>query len=523
MDVTPISPRRRAATLAVACLAAMLLAIDLTVLHLAIPKLVADLAPSGNEVLWIADAYGFALGGLLVLMGNVGDRIGRRRLLLAGSAAFGAASLVTAYAPTPELLIAARALLGVAGATIMPSTLSILRNVYTDPRQRAAAVGLWSGITAAGFALGPVVGGLLLGHFWWGSVFLVNLPVVAVVLVAGALVLPESRNPRPGPIDVTSALLSVVGVVAVIYAVKEATHGGVDQARVWVAAVAGVAGLVVFARRQTRLAHPLIDVRLFRDRAFSASVAATLIAMFASLASSVILSQYMQLVLGWSPLRAGLAGLPGAAAGVVGAVVAAPLVAGWGRARVVATGLAMTALGFALYTRIDDTSGYLTMLPAMLVFGLGLGATFATTNDTVLASVPRERAGAASAIAETATEVGGALGIGVLGVVLNSSYRAHLDLPPGLPADAGAPVRESLGTAVHAALALPGELGGAVVEAARRAFVDGLHVTVVVSAALLAALAVTALVALRGVPTVIDDRDTDPVPGGPAHDGAPVR
>ena len=487
-----------------ACLAMLVLAVDLTVLHLAVPALVADLGPSATQVLWIADVYGFALAGLLVTMGNLGDRWGRRRLLLVGAAGFGVASVCTAYAPTPELLIAARALLGVAGATIMPSTLSLIRNVFTDPRERTAAVGLWSGVGAAGFAVGPVVGGLLLERFWWGSVFLVNVPVVAVVVGLGVLVLPESRDPRPGRLDLVSVVLSVAGVVAVVVAVKEAAHGGLG-AGVVAAGLLGVAVLVVFGRRQTRLEAPLIDVRLFAVRAFSASIGATLVATFASLALSLFLAQYLQLVLGWSALQAGLGGLPGGVCGAVGGAAAALLVGRWGRAAVVACGLGLTAVGFGLFAAgLGLEASFWSMLPAMVVYGTGVGFAFAVTNDTVLASVPKERAGAAASVSETATEVGGALGIAVLGSVLGAVYRGGVVLPAGVDAAAG----DSLGATLHVAAGLPEAVAGPLVVAARQAYVAGAAASLWVCAGLLAVLAVCAGRALRSVPKVIDE----PVP-----------
>ncbi|MFC4061059.1 MFS transporter [Planomonospora corallina] len=500
---------RKWGTLVIACLAMLMLSVDLTVLHLAVPKLVEDLDPSGPQQLWIADVYGFALAGLLVTMGNVGDRIGRRRLLLIGSAAFGAASLLTAYAPSPELLIAARALLGVAGATIMPSTLSLIRNVFTDPVERTTAVGIWSSIGAAGFALGPLVGGALLNEFFWGSVFLINVPVVAVIIGVGTAVLPESRNPAPGRLDLPSVPLSVVGVIAVIYAMKEAAHGGAGQVPVIVAALAGVAALAVFVHRQTRLAEPLIDVRLFRNRAFSASVGSALVAMFAMITMSLIFAQYFQLVLGWSPLVAGLAGLPGGLGAAIGGSAAGALVTRLGRGGTVAAGLCLAAAGFALYSRMGLEVTYPYLLAAMIVASAGIGLTFAVVNDTIIAAAPRERAGAAAAISETAGEMGGALGIAVLGTVLNTAYRAGLDLPAGLPSAAAEQARDTLGGALTAAAALPGELAGAVTAAARRAFVDGLQTTVLTGAGILIVLAVTALFALRGVPKVLDGDTAD--------------
>ncbi|MEV7807674.1 DHA2 family efflux MFS transporter permease subunit [Microbispora sp. NPDC088329] len=507
---------RKWGTLAVACAAVLLLSVDLTVLHLALPKLGEDLSPSATQLLWIADIYGFALAALLVTMGNVGDRIGRRRLLLAGLAAFGAASALTAYAPNAPLLIAARALLGVAGATIMPSTLSLVRNVFTDPKERTTAVGIWSSVSAVGFALGPIVGGLLLAHFWWGSVFLINVPVVVVVLAAGFVVLPESRNPRPGRIDLVSVPLSAAGVLGLIYALKEAATGGVARPSVAAAAVVGVAALVLFVRRQTRLAEPLIDVALFRRRAFAATVGAELVAVFAMLAMSVVFAQYFQLVLGWSPLLAGLAGMPGGLAAGAGGALSGVLVHRWGRGPVVSAGLALTATGFILFSRIDMETPYLYMLAAMLVQGVGMGFTFAVTGDTLLASVPRERAGAASAISETAHEMGGALGIAVLGTVLTTAYRNGLALPPGLPDGVEAEARDTLAGALKAATTLPGEAAGAVATAARQAFVDGIQVTVLTGAAILLALAVAVPFAMRGVPKVIPETGEEEPAESPA-------
>ncbi|WP_067178615.1 MFS transporter [Microtetraspora niveoalba] len=516
METTPEgASARRWGTLVIACLAVLLLSVDLTVLHLAVPKLAADMSPSATELLWITDIYGFALAGLLVAMGNLGDRIGRKRLLLVGTLMFGAASLLTAYAPNPESLIAARAVLGVAGATIMPSTLSLIRNVFTDPKERTSAIGIWSSVSAVGFALGPVVGGALLDRFWWGSVFLINLPVVAVIFAAGIVVLPESRNPRPGRLDVISVPLSIVSVLALVYALKEAAHGGLVRVPVVVAALVGTVALVVFVRRQTRLAEPLIDVRLFRRRAFSASVCAELVTMFAMLALSLVFAQYFQLVAGLSPLAAALASLPGGLAGGAGGALAGPLVQRWGRARVVATGLAMIAAGVAMFSGIGTELHYPYILAAMVVQGIGTGLAFAVTNDTLLASAPKERAGAAGAISETAHEMGGALGIAVLGSVLNGVYGGGLRLPAGLPSGAEERIRETLAGAYEVAATLPADMAAAVRAAAGRAFVDGLHMTVLTGAGILLALALLSLYALRGIPKVIAE------PAGSAAD--PVR
>ncbi|GAA0951839.1 DHA2 family efflux MFS transporter permease subunit [Nonomuraea longicatena] len=484
------------AALAVACLATLILALDMTVLHLALPRLVSDLGATSTQLLWIGDIYGFALAGLLVTMGNLGDRIGRKKLLLTGTVAFSVASVVTAYAPNPELLIAARVLLGVAGATIMPSTLSIVRNVFTDPVQRTTAIGIWSSMTAVGFGLGPVVGGLLLDHFWWGSVFLINLPIMAVVLVVGIIVLPESSNPQAGRIDLLSVLLSFAGVVAVIYAVKELADGGFT-ADVTVSGVLGLAALTWFGIRQTRLPEPLIDVRLFRKRAFTASIVTNLLAIFTMSAMSLMFAWYLQMVVGWSPLQAGIAGLPGGLSGAVGGMLAAPLIQAVGRNGVVAIGLGLNAFSFMWYSTLGTELSYVYLLIPMVIGGIGIGLTFTVNNDNVLATAPRHRAGAAAAISETAFELGASLGIAILGTVLTSAYRSNLAVTD--PA-----ARESIADAVRVAATLPAEEGAQLVQAARVAFVEGIQVTSLATAVILAALALLALFGLRGVPKVID-------------------
>lgn len=513
-DNAQISSARRWATVAVGCLANLVLGIDMTALHLAIPGLVEDMGPSANQILWIADAYGFALAGFLVTMGVVGDRIGRKRLFLLGTVAFAAMSLLTAYAWNAETLIAARALLGVAGATIMPSTLSISRQVFTDPGERTTAVGVGMGVGALGVGLGPVFGGLMLDHFWWGSVFLINVPLMLVACVAGALILPESRDPRPGRLDVPSVPLSILGVVGVVYAVKEAAADGPWRLQVAVGLVVGLTAGVAFIRRQSRVASPLIDVSLFRRKAFTGSVLANGFSMFALIAQSLLFAQYFQLVLGWSPLKAGLAGLPGGICAMIGGAVAAPLIGRLGRARVVALGMAVSATGFSLYTLSGAHADYLLLVAGMAPCAIGMGVAMTVTGDTILASVPKDRAGAASAISETATELGGALGMAVLGSILNGVYRSSVEAPAGTPASARGPVEDSVGSAVEAAASLPADLAGRVISAARGAYVDGMHIALLTSAGLALAAGIAALVLLRDVPKVLDEDSAAAVGSG---------
>lgn len=477
--------------LSVLVLAVLLVAVDATVLGLATPFITEDLKPSGTQLLWIGDVYSFVIAGLLVSMGSLGDRIGRKKILLVGATAFGAVSVLNAYATTPELMILARALLGVAGATLMPATLALIRNLFHDPRERSLAVGIWGATASAGTAIGPIAGGFLLEHFWWGSVFLINLPVMAVLVVVGIKLLPESKNPNPGPWDMLSVALSLVGMIALVYAVKEAaTHG--LSGEIAAVALVGAAALFWFVRRQLTLPTPLLDMRLFRNRGFSAAVLADLLTILGLAGLVFFLSQYLQLVQGRRPLEAGLAELP-AAVGAVGA----GLIAGWAARRfsvrsVVAGGLAAVGLALAALTVLDQSTGYPLLGAALLVVGIGAGFSFTVTADVILSSVPKEQAGSASAVSETAYELGAALGIAVLGSIVTGVYRDFTG-PVGTPEGA----HESLGGAVEAAAGMPAQQSAALLDSARQAFVDGLSLAAGVGAAVLLVTAVAAWFMLR--------------------------
>ncbi|MEU9023694.1 MFS transporter [Actinomadura sp. NPDC048394] len=490
-------------SLGVLVLAVLLVAVDATVLGLATPFISEDLRPSGAQLLWIGDVYSFVIAGLLVSMGGLGDRIGHKRLLLTGAAAFGGVSVLNAYATGPEMLIAARALMGVAGATLMPATLALIRNIFTDARERSLAVGIWASSFSAGAAAGPLVGGLLLEHFWWGSVFLVNLPVMAVLVVAGARLLPETKDPSPGPWDLPSAALSLVGMIGVVYAIKEAAAHGVAP-RVGAAAVVGIAALAWFVHRQRTLDSPLIDVRLFRDRGFSTAVAADMLAVLGLAGLVFFLSQFFQLVQGRSPLEAGLAELPATIGSVVTGLLAALAVRRTSARTVVAGGLAAMGLALALLAGLHAGTGYPLLFTALLLAGAGAGFAFATTSDMIVSRVPKEQAGAASAVSETAYELGAALGIALLGSITTGVYRGFAT-PDGVPAGAAAAAHDSIGGAAQAAEALGGPAGQALLTAARDAFAAGLRCTAGVGAAVLLATAVAAWILLRdrrpGTPT----------------------
>ncbi|MGY0022668.1 MFS transporter [Streptomyces sp. YJ-C3] len=482
--------------LCVLVLAVLLVAVDATVLGLATPYISEDLKPSGTQLLWIGDVYSFVIAGLLVSMGSLGDRIGRKKLLLVGAVAFGAVSVLNAYATTPELMILARALLGVAGATLMPSTLALIRNIFHDPRERSLAVGIWGAMASAGAAVGPVVGGFLLEHFWWGSVFLINLPVMAVLVVVGIKLIPESKNPVPGPWDLVSVVLSLVGMIAVVYAVKEAAAHGFRW-DVAVSAVIGAAALTWFVRRQLTLDSPLLDMRLFRNRGFSGAVLADLLTILGLSGLVFFLSQFLQLVQGRRPFEAGLAELPAAVGAVAAGLIAGVVARRFSVRSVVAGGLAAVGLALAALTTLSQSTGYPLLGGVLLVVGVGAGFSFTVTADVILSSVPKEQAGAASAVSETAYELGAALGIALLGSIVTGVY-AGFTAPPGTPADVASAAHESLGGAVESSSALPAQQAHELLTSAQTAFVDGLQVAAGVGAAVLLATAVAAWFLLRG-------------------------
>ncbi|MFC9298790.1 MFS transporter [Streptomyces sp. NPDC057011] len=482
--------------LSVLVLAVLLVAVDATVLGLATPSLSEDLKPSGTQLLWIGDIYSFVIAGLLVSMGSLGDRIGRKKLLLGGAAAFGAVSVLNAYATSPEMMIVARALLGVAGATLMPSTLALIRNIFHDPKERSLAIGIWGATASAGAAIGPVLGGALLQHFYWGSVFLINLPVMAVLVLVGIKLLPESRNPVAGPWDLVSVGLSLGGVIGVVYAVKElATHGPTWE--VWAATVLGAGALYAFVRRQFTLTAPLLDIRLFRHRGFSGAVFADLLTVFGLSGLVFFLSQFLQLVQGYEPLRAGLAEIPAAVGAVVTGLLAGRYARRYSVRSIVAFGLAAIGLALGALTLIHKESGYPLLGAALLVVGLGAGFSFTVTADVILSSVPKEQAGSASAVSETAYELGAALGIALLGSVVTGAYQSFT-APATVPGPVADAAHESLGGALEAAKGLDPDTARVMVDAAQEAFVDGLRLACGVGAAVLLATAAAAWFLLKG-------------------------
>ena len=492
MDLaSPIpSARRRWTVLAVLTTSLLLLAMDNTILNVALPTLAADLDAGGTELLWIVDAYSLVLAGLLVAMGTLGDRVGRRRLLCLGFGLFAAASIFAALAQSAEQLIAARAALGVGGAMIMPSTLAILRTVFTDERERALAIGAWTAAAAGGFALGPVVGGAVLEVAEWGVVFLINVPIVLVGLVLVLRLVPESRGDASRPWDLASVGLSIAGMVALVWGVKELGKDGLDSVAALGALTGGAAILTAFVVRQLRLAVPLIDVSLFRRRSFATATGAVLLTFFGIGGLLLVLTQFLQIAQGHGPLAAGLRLLPLALAAAGTGLATDALLRRFGPHRTVAAAFALVAAALGGFATIDPDTPYLLVATYLAVLGGGAGVDATAGTAAIMAAAPPDRAGGASAIQETAFELGGAIGVALLGSLASAVYRDEVGQVP-------AAARESLPGAAEVAEQVGGAAGAALLDAATLAFVDGFVATALAGAVI---MALAALAAWRTLP-----------------------
>jgi DHA2 family multidrug resistance protein-like MFS transporter len=498
MTTTPITPRagRREWTgLAVLALPTMLLALDVSVLYLALPHLSADLGAGSTQQLWISDIYGFMIAGFLVTMGTLGDRIGRRRLLLIGASAFGVASVAAAWSSSPEMLIVTRAALGIAGATLMPSTLALISNMFRDPKQQGTAIAIWLSCFMGGGIIGPVVGGALLERFWWGSAFLLGVPVMILLLLTGPKLLPEYRDPDAGRVDLASVALSLAAILPIVYGLKELAKDGPALTPAG-ALIAGAAFGLVFARRQRRLPNPLIDVRLFANRGFSAALLINLLVGGLMGGIGLLLSMNLQLVEALPPLRAGLWQVPGALTMIAATMLAPVLARRSSPGTVMASGLALAAIGFLLLTQVGSGAPLL-LAAAYCVIAAGIGIGIPLGTGLVLGAAPPEKAGSASAMSETGAELGIALGVALLGSVGASVYRAAVELPAGLPAGAAGAARESIAGAVAVAGRLPAALGTELLDGARAAFLTAMHSVAGLGAVVLIGLAVVAVTQLR--------------------------
>jgi DHA2 family multidrug resistance protein-like MFS transporter len=495
--------RREWVGLGVLTLAALVYAMDLTVLNLAIPRISAELRPTSAQLLWIIDIYGFLVAGLLITMGTLGDRIGRRKLLLGGAAGFALASLLAAFSTSAEMLIASRAVMGIAGATVAPSTLSLIFTMFLDPKQRTTAIGFWIAAYSAGGAIGPVFGGVLLEFFWWGSVFLIGVPVMGLLLILGPRTLPEYRDPDARRLDLRSAAMSLLAILAIVYGLKEIAQDGIAGVPV-LAIVGGIVLGILFVRRQLHLESPVIDVRLFRIRAFSASLGTYLLGIFVVVGYFLFIAQYLQLVLGLSPIEAAVWSLPSAVGFIVGSVAAPKIIHRVPPSVIMGAGMAIAAVGTAtlLGLGLDAGSGIVLIIVASIVISLGLAPVITLATELIVGSAPPEQAGAATGMSETSGELGGALGIAILGSVGTAVYRTEVadTLPPGIPAEAVDAARDTLGGAIAVSQTLPASLGAELVAATQVAFIDAIHLVAAVAAVGALVTAVGAAAVLRGVP-----------------------
>ncbi|WP_049563085.1 MFS transporter [Nonomuraea sp. SBT364] len=486
--------------LAVLALPTLLLSLDMSALYLALPHLSQDLGASATQQLWITDIYGFLIAGFLVTMGTLGDRVGRRRLLLIGAVAFAAASVAAAYSTSAEMLIISRALMGIAGATLMPSTMSLLGVMFKNPQQMGIAIAVWMSCFMGGMAIGPVVGGVLLVNFWWGSVFLLGVPVMALLLLAGPKLLPEYRDSEGGKVDLLSVALSLAAILPVIYGLKEVARGGWQPLNITAVAVGLIVG-VLFVQRQRRLASPLLDMQLFRNRSFSAALVIMVGGGIMS-GTYLLVNLYLQTVEGLSPLQAGAWLVPSTIATIFG-VMAAPAIARKIRpGYVMAGGLVVTAAGYLLLTQVGSSAGVALLVTGLIVSSLGAGPMGALGTGLIMGSVPPEKAGSASAMSETSGEFGIAFGIAVMGSVGTAVYQGSLGdgVPAGVPAGVAQTAQESIAGAYTAVEQLSGPVATQLLTAARDAFTSAMNTTAVASAAVALVLATVAAVALRHAP-----------------------
>jgi DHA2 family multidrug resistance protein-like MFS transporter len=506
---TAPAPQPRKATrrewlgLAVLTLACLVYIMDLTVLHLAVPAISRELQPTSVELLWIIDIYGFMVAGFLITMGTLGDRLGRRRVLLAGAAAFAVASILAALSPTAEILILTRALLGVAGATIAPSTLSLLFTMFEDPKERSTAVGVWVTAFSAGGIVGPILGGLLLEQFWWGSVFLLAVPVMLALLFLGPRLLPEYRDPNAGRLDLISVVLSLAAVLTVIFGLKQLAQDGFAPLPLAFIAVGLILG-TLWVRRQQSTDDPMFDLSLFAIPRFRISLVVNVLTVFLAIGYFLFVAQYMQLVLGLTPLEAGLWSMPEAIGFLVGPNLGPRIIRRVRPAYLMAGCFALAGAGLALLSTVTATSPYglAIVVIASTIISLGLSPVFGITTEVIVGSAPPERAGAATGMSETGFEVGGALGLSILGLIGVAIYRTRMleTTPAGIPAEVLAAARDTLGAAVEIANQLPGAAGISLLRVAQDAFVDGLEVAALISMGISIVVGAVAIIGLRHLP-----------------------
>jgi EmrB/QacA subfamily drug resistance transporter len=505
---------RRWVVLSVLCVTLLMISLDTTILNVALPSVVRDLHATSSQLQWIVDAYAVALAGLLLTLGALGDRVGRKWVFMGGLVVFAAGSAFAAFSGSPERLMASRAVMGVGAAALMPCTLSILTNIFVTERDRSRAIGFWAATAGLGVAVGPILGGFLLTHYWWGSVFLINLPIAAAGLVAAALIVPNSKSPVAERADLTGAGLSIVGLGLLVWGIIEAPNRSWSDPLVLVALTGSAVILAAFVLWERHSRHPMLPLRFFRNRRFSAAIASLALVMFALLGLLFLMTQYMQFVLGFSPLKTGLALGPVALVLLVASPLSVILTRRLGTKVVVTAGLVMLAVGLGLLSRTTVHSTYADALPLFVLMGVGVGVALAPSTESIMGSLPRQHAGVGSATSDTSLQVGGALGVAVLGTALNLRYQSHLAAQlahQSIPAKLKELILGSIGGALAIAHQAPGGSGANLADAARHAFVSGMDVGLVIASAVVAIAAVVIVVALPN--------RSDPGMEGPAASG----
>jgi EmrB/QacA subfamily drug resistance transporter len=485
--------------LSVLCVTLLLITLDTTILNVALPSILGSLHATSSQLQWFVDAYAVVFGCLLLSLGALGDRIGRKWVFMAGLVVFAGGSALAAWSGSPDRLIVARAVMGVGAAALMPCTLSILTNVFIDEGDRSRAIGLWSGTAGLGVAIGPILGGVLLAHYWWGSIFLINLPIAAVGLVAAAWLVPNSKNPTAKQADPIGAALSIAGLALLLWGIIEAPSHGWTTPVILGAFVASAVIMLAFVVWERHCTHPMLPVRFFRNRRYSAAIASLALVMFAMLGMFFLMTQFLQFCLGFSPLRTGLAIGPVALVLLLVALFSDRAVRWLGTKAVVASGLLLIAVGLGLLSRTTVHDSYRDLLPWFLLLGAGLGLTLAPSTDSVMGSLPRAEAGVGSATSDTSIQIGGALGVAILGTLLTIRYQNYMTpllASQHVPAAINHVILSSLGGALAVAGHTPGALGDALAAAARRGFVSGMDLGLIVAAVIVSAGSLIVLVAL---------------------------
>ncbi|MGK2954467.1 MAG: MFS transporter [Solirubrobacterales bacterium] len=497
MDETKASDPNRWVILAVLCMALLVVVIDVTVLHVAAPAISADLDPTALQLLWIIDIYPLVAAPLLLAAGVAGDRLGRKSVLLAGFLVFGIASIASAFAPTAEILIAGRALLGVGGAMIMPPTMSIIRDVFRDREERVRAVGIWSATSAGGAAIGPLVGGFLVEHWWWGSVFLINIPILLLVTPFAIKLLPQSRAESPPPWDTLAVVLSAVGILAIAFGFKEGARYGFFDVKALVAIAFGAVALYLFVTGQLRQKRPLLNVRLFARREFSVAVGCVFLSMFGLVGIEFFGAQYLQLVLELEPLDAAIRLLPLMLSTLAGGLLAARVLSRLGTKATITLGLGATTIGLVPMLALGIEDQYWLLWPSFLMIGFALEVALVAANDVIISSVPADEAGGAAAIEETAYELGGGFGVAVLGSVLAIAYSAEIGPIKGVSEVGIENAKESLSRAIDISQTMPSTMADPLMAGARAAFMSGYHTMILVSIGILGISALVSGFVLR--------------------------